>query len=366
MALITCGECGKKISDKAAACVNCGAPVEKKNEEKFTFCGYCGKKLAEGQECQDCKQVENKRKKGRKKKEDSSEESSVVMGFCGMCGKQTADGSICKSCQGIPEEPKEEINTNSFCGYCGKELPVGEECSCQTATLEVQPIEGKFCPSCGTLMREGANFCKTCGYQTGVTVPVISQSNYAVPVVDSAPKTGMGIFGYLLLLISCFLPYAVLNFGLFGTLSLDVINLFKSNIEEAMVFAVFYVIIGIISLFGFLFALGRIKNSFLVALPAALLTIALGIFTVGLVFVKEADSFNIANSGVGYYVGLLGLALVIINMFSSGRILWRFVWYIGIIIFIVGFGVTLFFGNYMVSTDSSSQYKGEIENIILQ
>ncbi|MBT3922047.1 MAG: zinc ribbon domain-containing protein [Nitrospina sp.] len=27
MALIPCQECGKKISDKASACVNCGAPV---------------------------------------------------------------------------------------------------------------------------------------------------------------------------------------------------------------------------------------------------------------------------------------------------------------------------------------------------
>jgi hypothetical protein len=28
MALITCTECGKQISDKAATCVQCGAPVD--------------------------------------------------------------------------------------------------------------------------------------------------------------------------------------------------------------------------------------------------------------------------------------------------------------------------------------------------
>jgi hypothetical protein len=28
MALITCGECGREISDKAPACVGCGAPIE--------------------------------------------------------------------------------------------------------------------------------------------------------------------------------------------------------------------------------------------------------------------------------------------------------------------------------------------------
>ena len=27
MALIQCGECGKEVSDKAAACPNCGAPI---------------------------------------------------------------------------------------------------------------------------------------------------------------------------------------------------------------------------------------------------------------------------------------------------------------------------------------------------
>lgn len=29
MALIKCGECGKEISDKAVACMNCGCPIEK-------------------------------------------------------------------------------------------------------------------------------------------------------------------------------------------------------------------------------------------------------------------------------------------------------------------------------------------------
>lgn len=31
MSLITCSECGKQISDKAASCPNCGCPVEKKS-----------------------------------------------------------------------------------------------------------------------------------------------------------------------------------------------------------------------------------------------------------------------------------------------------------------------------------------------
>ena len=32
MAMIKCPECGKDISDKAAACPNCGCPVAKTNE----------------------------------------------------------------------------------------------------------------------------------------------------------------------------------------------------------------------------------------------------------------------------------------------------------------------------------------------
>lgn len=39
MALIKCPECGKEISDKAAACPNCGAVVKKK------FCQHCGESI---------------------------------------------------------------------------------------------------------------------------------------------------------------------------------------------------------------------------------------------------------------------------------------------------------------------------------
>ena len=35
MALIKCSECGKEISDKAAACVHCGCPVPKLNMDQL-------------------------------------------------------------------------------------------------------------------------------------------------------------------------------------------------------------------------------------------------------------------------------------------------------------------------------------------
>ena len=39
MALITCPECGKEISDQASVCPYCGAPVAKK------FCQHCGEQI---------------------------------------------------------------------------------------------------------------------------------------------------------------------------------------------------------------------------------------------------------------------------------------------------------------------------------
>ena len=35
MALIKCPECGKKISDKADACINCGCPLSEFNKQEI-------------------------------------------------------------------------------------------------------------------------------------------------------------------------------------------------------------------------------------------------------------------------------------------------------------------------------------------
>ena len=40
MALIKCSECGKEISDKAEVCVNCGNPINQKQESKVMVYGY--------------------------------------------------------------------------------------------------------------------------------------------------------------------------------------------------------------------------------------------------------------------------------------------------------------------------------------
>lgn len=40
MALITCPECGKEVSDKAASCPNCGTPLNNAKNKKY--CQHCG------------------------------------------------------------------------------------------------------------------------------------------------------------------------------------------------------------------------------------------------------------------------------------------------------------------------------------
>ncbi len=58
MALITCQECGKEVSDKATSCPSCGAPIS--NETNKKYCIHCGEQI--DKECVVCpkcgKQVE--------------------------------------------------------------------------------------------------------------------------------------------------------------------------------------------------------------------------------------------------------------------------------------------------------------------
>ncbi len=59
MSMITCPECGREVSDKAASCPNCGAPISNSSEKKF--CKYCGEQI--DKECVVCpkcgKQIES-------------------------------------------------------------------------------------------------------------------------------------------------------------------------------------------------------------------------------------------------------------------------------------------------------------------
>ena len=56
MALITCRECGNQVSDKAATCPHCGAPVVMRTmEEPKIICEECGNEIPSGAEiCPNC------------------------------------------------------------------------------------------------------------------------------------------------------------------------------------------------------------------------------------------------------------------------------------------------------------------------
>ena len=55
MALITCQECGNKVSDQAESCPECGCPVEKKILEIKITCFECGESFIQSQKtCPKC------------------------------------------------------------------------------------------------------------------------------------------------------------------------------------------------------------------------------------------------------------------------------------------------------------------------
>ena len=49
MALILCEECGKEVSDKAAACPNCGAPIALECSQKIVPDGM---RVGDAKRCQ--------------------------------------------------------------------------------------------------------------------------------------------------------------------------------------------------------------------------------------------------------------------------------------------------------------------------
>lgn len=82
MAIITCPECGREVSNKAASCPNCGAPINNSSEKKF--CIYCGEQI--DKECVVCpkcgKQIEMKNSENfTMKKEKGGRLKTVLIVF---------------------------------------------------------------------------------------------------------------------------------------------------------------------------------------------------------------------------------------------------------------------------------------------
>lgn len=59
MALISCPECNKEVSDKTTSCPYCGFPIQEMNQPKFSptgmnVCPKCGRFCSSKEKCPDC------------------------------------------------------------------------------------------------------------------------------------------------------------------------------------------------------------------------------------------------------------------------------------------------------------------------
>lgn len=146
MALITCTECGKEFSDKAAACPNCGCPTEcvlhemnqTQKADEVIKCPYCGSEsIDDDGYCNDCGlKVLNK------KTESNQTESNFYM-ECPKCGTYNPPGTIhCACCKYRftqkeieANQVKEEFNGMYRYSLFGKKIEVrcprckSEDCS---------------------------------------------------------------------------------------------------------------------------------------------------------------------------------------------------------------------------------------------
>lgn len=125
MALISCPECGREVSDKANACPNCGYPIEQdKIKENKLICPYCG------------------------------EEVQVEEGYCSSCGMRIEPyRSEKKSYPPIQEKPQTPYTVCPSCGFynnsgdyvcrrCGHKYKIDE--------YNVILPKSNSCPSCGS------------------------------------------------------------------------------------------------------------------------------------------------------------------------------------------------------------------------
>ena len=103
---------------------------------------------------------------------------------CKKCGTMLKDGAkFCPSC-GSPAEAEETTST-AVCPSCGKEIKAGIKfCPFCGSSTEAPAQSGIKCPSCGTELKPGAKFCPGCGYNMSNPAPA-EQS--APPFDSSAP-----------------------------------------------------------------------------------------------------------------------------------------------------------------------------------
>ncbi len=94
MAIINCPECGKEISDQAAACPSCGTPINggQNNADSKKFCKFCGEQIDKecvicpkcGKQVEELHQTDNKNIIINNNNTSSSSSNAVVNGGGGM------------------------------------------------------------------------------------------------------------------------------------------------------------------------------------------------------------------------------------------------------------------------------------------
>lgn len=120
MALITCPECGKKVSDKAEICVGCGYPIAKlyvpeveNKKSDSVLCPYCGENILDADEyCDACgmriKEFENKKN------------NSTKNAFNAMQIEPSEPYTTCPECHGY------NVAGEFTCKHCGHKYTMGE------------------------------------------------------------------------------------------------------------------------------------------------------------------------------------------------------------------------------------------------
>ena len=84
MAIISCPECGREVSDQAAACINCGNPIASGNAN-MKFCKFCSERIhADAVMCPKC---------GRQVEELKAEKNSQPVVYMNAGGASSSSSS---------------------------------------------------------------------------------------------------------------------------------------------------------------------------------------------------------------------------------------------------------------------------------
>ncbi len=118
MALISCPECGKEISDKAASCPNCGSPINDSANKKF--CQHCGASI--DKECVVCPKC------GKQVGELSGNDRNIIINNSSSASAAASASASANMRPGIYGRPKNKWVSLLLCIFtiCGHKFYEGK------------------------------------------------------------------------------------------------------------------------------------------------------------------------------------------------------------------------------------------------